>query len=139
MSQLNLLQAEIVKAIKQLEQKAVYSEAILTKKIRDNAKINGKQKAVIAMSDLEKAVSALAEEDAFYEIHLNSANDILIKKGSEVKLLEDDARRRRLSSEKSMTILTNGDLKNSTETKGKDRKKEKRTERKKMNIYDDYE
>lgn len=139
MSQLNLLQAEIVKAIKQLEQKAVYSEAILTKKIRDNAKINGKQKAVIAMSDLEKAVSALADEGVFYEIHLNSANDILIKKGSEVKFLEDEARRRRLSSEKSMTILTNGDLKNSTETKGKARKKEKRTERKKMNIYDDYE
>ncbi len=104
------IQKEIKKAMQELNQKEVYSEAILAKKIRENAKIDGKKKAGIAMNDLEKVLAEFEEEGIFYELHLNSANDLLIKKGGATKFLEGDARRRRQSSEKSMTIFTNKDL-----------------------------
>lgn len=135
---LNLLQQEILKAVQQLSEKSTYSEFVLAKKIRENAKISGKQKAGIGMNDLEKVISALGEQGEFYSLHMNSANDILIKKDSETKLLSADARKRRLSSEKSMSIFTNGDF--GKKSGGSNQhKKEKRSDRHKMNIYGNYE
>ena len=45
-----------------------------------------------------------------YALHLNSANDILIKKEDVWKLLDGDAKKRCQSGEKSISVLTNGDL-----------------------------
>lgn len=135
MTELTQLQKEIAKAIEQLNQKAVYSEAILTKKIRKNSKIDGKPKAGLSVNDLEKVLSVLENDGKFYELHLNSANDLLIKKSNQTKFLEGDARHRRQSSEKSMSILTNQDFKPG----GSNKPKAKRTERKKLNIYADYD
>lgn len=75
-----------------------------------------------------------------YALHLNSANDILIKKvgcdeslsscaAREWKLLDGDAKKRRQSSEKSISVLTNGDLRQKA-SGGKVAKK--RNDRKKL-------
>ena len=82
-----------------------------------------------------------------FALHLNSANDILIKQAETAAGLDGDARKRRLASEKSMVVLTNGDVKKAKESKssgGKNGPKphSKRTDKKKLNInknYDEYE
>lgn len=129
---LNQIQTEIFRAIEQHAGKALLTEAIIAKKIRDNAKIDGKQKAGLAVSDVEKVVVALSDKGMFYAVHLNSANDLLLKKAEETKQLELDAKHRRLAAEKSMSILSNGDL--GSKKKTKDKPKQKRTESKKLNI-----
>lgn len=126
------IQAEILKALEQHSEKALCTEAIIAKKIRDNVKIDGKQKAGLSMFDVEKAVAVLEGRNVFYSVHLNSANDILIKKDSETKYLDQDARHRRLACEKSMSILSSGDLKSGKNKKAKP--KSHRTETKKLNI-----
>ena len=76
----------------------------------------------------------LAENNQLqFALHLNSANDILIKKEETWKLLEGDAKKRRQSSEKSISVLTNGDLRQKA-SGGKSPRK--RSDRKKMNIRD---
>lgn len=130
MNDLTPIQKEIATALEQIKEKSLITEAVLAKKVRENAKIQGKNKAGICLKDLEVCVKYLAENNQLqYALHLNSANDILIKKEDEWKLLESDAKKRRQSSEKSISILTNGDLcgKNSG---GKAAKK--RTDRKKV-------
>ena len=78
-----------------------------------------------------------------YALHLNSANDILLKQEEKASPLDPDSRKRRLSSEKSMSILTSGDVKSalSGSTTGSKPYK-KRTDKKRLNVnknYDDYE
>ena len=116
------IQKEIVIALEQMKEKSLVTEANLAKKVRENAKISGKNKAGICLKDLEICIEYLGENNQLpYALHLNSANDILIKKvGSdeslsgcaerEWKLLDGDAKKRRKSSEKSISVLTNGDL-----------------------------
>ena len=136
MNDLTPIQKEIVNALEQMKEKSLITEAVLAKKIRENAKILGKNKAGICLKDLEVCIEYLAENGQLtFALHLNSANDVLIKKEEAWKLLEGDAKKRRQSSEKSITVLTNGDLcqKNSG---GKPTKK--RTDRKKMD-YRDFE
>ena len=48
----------------------------------------------------------LEEKQIFYSIHINSVNEILLKKESESRELDIEAKRRRQSSEKSMSIPT---------------------------------
>lgn len=135
-----------------------FTEANLAKKVRENAKISGKSKAGICLKDLEVCIEYLGENKGLhYALHLNSANDILIKKvgsygeadkmlrGStlsespsdcakrEWKLLDGDAKKRRQSSEKSISVLTNGDLRQKA-SGGKVAKK--RNDRKKMSFRD---
>lgn len=122
MNELIPIQKEIVTALEQMKEKALITEANLAKKVRENAKISGKNKAGICLKDLEVCIEYLGENKELpYALHLNSANDILIKKvGSdeslsgcaerEWKLLDGDAKKRRQSSEKSISVLTNGDL-----------------------------
>ena len=74
---LNQIQNGILKAIEHQSGKALCTEAIIAKRIRDNANIEGKQKAGLAIQDVEKAVAALETKGLFYSIHLNSVNDIL--------------------------------------------------------------
>lgn len=111
MTDLTPIQKEIVTALVQMKEKSLITEANLAKKIRENAKISGKNKAGISLKDLEVCIEYLGENKELpYALHLNSANDLLIKKEENWKLLDGDAKKRRQSSEKSISVLTNGDL-----------------------------
>ena len=139
MNELTPIQKEIVTAIEQMKEKSLITEANLAKKVRENAKISGKNKAGICLKDLEVCIEYLGENNGLpYALHLNSANDILIKKEEAWKLLDGDAKKRRQSSEKSISVLTNGDLRQKA-SGGKTPKK--RNDRKKMDYRDveDYE
>ena len=145
---MNLIQDEIAKALVQLSEKSLITEAVVAKKIRENLKLEGKNKAGLCFTDIEAAVINIEENNNLhFAVHLNSANDILIKQAEKAAGLEGDARKRRLASEKSMSVLTNGDIKKAQDGKsggGKNGPKphSKRTDKKKLNInknYDDYE
>lgn len=111
MTDLTPIQKEIVTALEQMKEKSLITEANLAKKVRENAKISGKNKAGICLKDLEVCIEYLGENKELpYALHLNSANDILIKKEESWKLLDGDAKKRRQSSEKSISVLTNSDL-----------------------------
>ena len=145
MTDLTPIQKEIVTALKQMKEKSLITEANLAKKVREKAKISGKDKAGICLKDLEVCIEYLGENKELpYALHLNSANDILIKKvgsdeslsgcaAKEWKLLDGDAKKRRQSSEKSISVLTNGDLRQKV-SGGKVAKK--RNDRKKMSFRD---
>ena len=105
------LQNQIQAVLKSIGERTRFSEAILAKKIREQCKIEGKKKAGIALLDLEKAASFLEEtENIHFSFMLNSANDLLVEKTETSRLLEGEARQRRLKSEKSMSLFTNSDL-----------------------------
>ena len=136
MTDLTPIQKEIVTALEQMKEKSLITEANLAKKVRENAKISGKNKAGICLKDLEVCIEYLGENKELpYALHLNSANDILIKKVDSWKLLAGDAKKRRQSSEKSISVLTNGDLRQKA-SGGKVAKK--RNDRKKID-YRNYE
>jgi len=135
--ELNPIQNEIQKALVALGQHARFSEAILAKKIRENAKIEGKKKAGIALADLEKALDYLSENNlGNYSLMLNSANDLLLEKTEISRPLEKEVHQRRLKSERSMSLLTNGDLRSKKTSKPKTLNK---TERKHININSNFE
>lgn len=139
MNELTPIQKEIVLALEQLKEKSLITEAILAKKIRENSKIQGKNKAGLCLKDLEICLEHLSQNNQLnFALHLNSANDILIKKEENFKLLDSDAKKRRQSSEKSISVLTNSDLQNKKSTK---QISQKRTDRKKMhfNNIEDFE
>lgn len=139
MNNLTPIQKEIVTALEQLKGKSLITEAILAKKIRENAKIQGKNKAGICLKDLETCIEYLAENNELtFSLRLNSANDILIKKENTHELLEAESKKRRQSSEKSLTVLTNGDVR---QKKSSSNAPKKRNDRKKMSFRDieDYE
>lgn len=134
MNELTPIQKEIVLALEQLKEKSLITEANLAKKIRENAKIQGKNKAGLCLKDLELCLEHLSQNNQLnFALHLNSANDILIKKEENFKLLESDAKKRRQSSEKSISVLTNSDLQNKKSAKTISKK---RTDRKKMHFND---
>ena len=139
MNELTPIQKEIVLALEQLKEKSLITEAILAKKIRENSKIQGKNKAGLCLKDLELCLEHLSQNNQLnFALHLNSANDILIKKEENFKLLDSDAKKRRQSSEKSISVLTNSDLQNKKSTKPISKK---RTDRKKLhfNNIEDFE
>ena len=139
MKDLDLIQKEIATALEQLKEKSLITEAVLAKKVRENAKIQGKNKAGICLKDLETCVEFLAEnKQLYFSLHVNSANDILIKKEDAYKPMDSDSKKRRQSSEKSISVLTNGDLRGKN-SGGKS--PQKRTDRKKLSVlnYDDFE
>ncbi|MCI6891329.1 MAG: hypothetical protein MR852_04800 [Treponema sp.] len=130
MTDLTPIQKEIVTALEQMKEKSLITEANLAKKVRENAKISSKNKAGICLKDLEVCIEYLGENKELpYALHLNSVNDILIKKEETWNLLDGDAKKRRQSSEKSISVLTNGDLRQ----KASGRKvAKKRNDRKKL-------
>ena len=134
MNELTPIQKEIVTALEQMKEKSLITEANLAKKVRENAKISGKNKAGICLKDLEVCIEYVGENNQLpYALHLNSANDILIKKEEAWKLLDGDAKKRRQSSEKSISVLTNGDLRQKA-LGGKGL--QNRNDRKKMTLRD---
>ena len=142
---MNQIQEEIAAALIQLSEKSLITEAILAKKIRENIKLQGKQKAGLVFTDIEAAIVYIEENNNLhFALHLNSANDILIKQAETAAGLDGDARKRRLASEKSMVVLTNGDVKKAQESKnggGKNGPKPhaKRTDKKRLNVNSDYD
>ena len=141
---MNQIQQEIAKALIQLSEKALITEAVIAKKIRENLKFNGKPKAGLCFGDVEVAAFNIEEtNNLHYSVHLNSANDLLLKQSEKAEGLNADARKRRLASEKSMSVLTNGDVKSALSGKPDGSKPyKKRTEKKRMNInknYDEWE
>ena len=139
MNELTPIQKEIVLALEQLKEKSLITESILAKKIRENSKIQGKNKAGLCLKDLEICLEHLSQNNQLnFALHLNGANDILIKKEENFKLLDSDAKKRRQSSEKSISVLTNSDLQNKKSTK---QISKKRTDRKKLhfNNIEDFE
>ena len=82
---------------------------------------------------IEKKNDSILSRYFYYYLHLNSANDILIKKEESWKLLDGDAKKRRQSSERSISVLTNGDLRQKA-SGGKVAKK--RNDRKKLDNRD---
>ena len=141
---MNHIQEEIAKALIQLSEKALITEAAVAKKIRENLKFNGKAKAGLCFQDIEEAVTNIEDNNNLhFSLHLNSANDLLLKQSEKAEGLTPDARKRRLAREKSMSLLTNGDVKAALSGKIDGSKPyKKRTEKKRMNInknYDDWE
>lgn len=135
MSSLSPIQNEILKAFLIMQNKASFTEFILAKKVRENIKLDSKKKAGIALQDLLAVIEELNSRGNFYSIHINSVNEILIRKEEQISEIQGEAKRRRQASEKSMSILTTGDLK----SKGKNTRNKKRTRRKKIDIYSDFE
>lgn len=134
MTDLTPIQKEIVTALEQMKEKSLITEANLANKVRENSKISGKNKAGICLKDLEVCIEYLGENKELpYALHLNSANDILIKKEDVWKLLDGDAKKRRQSSERAISVLINGDLRQK-DSGGKVAKK--RNDRKKMSFRD---
>ena len=134
MTDLTPIQKEIVTALEQMKERSLITEANLAKKVRENAKISGKNKAGICLKDLEVCIEYLGENKELpYALHLNSANDILIKKVDSWKLLAGDAKKCRQSSERAISVLTNGDLRQKASS-GK--VANKRNNRKKMSFRD---
>ena len=64
MNDLTPIQKEIVSALEQLKEKSLITEAVLAKKVRENTKIQGKNKAGISLKDLEVCVEYLAQNKA---------------------------------------------------------------------------
>ena len=119
-SNLSVIQTEIAKALEQLKNKALVTEADLAKKIRLNTKFEGKPKVGISLNDIENAICFLQEtQGIFYSVHCNSANDLFFKKEDTQKELDGTFRQRRLKSEKNMTILTSNDFKTNNAEKKK--------------------
>ena len=139
---MNQIQEEIAKALVQLCEKTLITEAVLAKKLRENLKFTGKNKAGLAFQDIEEALFFIEENNSLhFALHLNSANDLLIKSSDKASGLEADARKRRLASEKSLPLISNSDVKSAREGKktsgGKPYKK--RTEKTRLRTNTDYE
>lgn len=65
-SNLSVIQTEIAKALEQLKNKALVTEADLAKKIRLNTKFEGKPKAGISLNDIENAICFCKKHKAFF-------------------------------------------------------------------------
>ncbi len=138
------IQEQIAVAIIELSEKSLITEARIARKIRDNLKFKAKPKAGLAFRDVEEVLFYIEENNNLhYAAHLNSANDILIKQSETAAGLDADSRKRRLQSEKSMSVLTNGDVKAAHSGSASGSKPyKKRTDKKRLNInknYDDWE
>ncbi|MBQ0003425.1 MAG: hypothetical protein KBT21_07785 [Treponema sp.] len=136
MSNLTPIQTEILKAFNQMSEKTSFTEFILAKKVRENIKLDSKKKAGISLNDILTVTEELQNQNIFYSIHINSVNEILIKKENAPFEIPLEAKRRRQASEKSMSILTTGDLNSGGSKKTKIKK---RNETKKININSNFE
>lgn len=104
------IQTEIANAVLAMGDKSKFTDALLAKKLRETAKIDGKKKATIALADLCAALDEVAESGKIYSITITSANDILIQRSESPKELALEHKQRRQRHEKSMPLFTNADL-----------------------------
>lgn len=140
---LTLLQKEISAALRQLKNRNLITEAQLIKKIRENVKFFGKNKASLPLNDIEIAIKFLEEtEKLYFSIHCNSTNDLFFKPEESPKEFEQSHKQRRLKSQKSMNLLTAKDLqveKSTAHQRSKKPSPTKRTQRTSLSVYGEYE
>lgn len=136
------IQEKIKEALLAMGEKSRFTDAVLSKKLREILKIDGKKKAVIALSDLMAAAESLCEEGKYFSVTVTSANDLIIEKAESLKELSLENKQRRQKHEKSQELFTNSDLNVSSKSAEKSKSKagkQKRTERKSISIYERFE
>lgn len=139
---MTLIQNELMKALDSMGERNRFTDAQLAKKLREVAKIDGKNKAIIALADLTAAIESLAESGKIFSVTITSANDLVIERTDFMKELSLENRQRRQRHEKSCTIFTNSDLNKSGGKKGDGKYKKKifpeRTVRESLDVNGDW-
>ena len=143
MSIMTPIQIELMKALEAMGDRNRFTDAQLAKKLREVAKIEGKNKAVIALADLTAAVESIAESGKIYSITVTAANDLVIERTEAFKEIALENKQRRQRHEKSCTIFTSADLNDAGGNKrvGKNKKKTspKRTVRESLDVNGEWE
>ena len=120
-----------------------FTDAQLAKKLREVAKIDGKNKAVIALADLTAAIKSIAESGKIFSITVTSANDLVIERTETFKEIALENKQRRQRHEKSCSIFTSSDLNQSSDKNRninlKKKKSTKRTVRENLDVNSEWE
>ena len=140
---MTLIQNELIKALEAMGERNRFTDAQLAKKLREIAKIDGKNKAVIALADLTFAIESIAESGKIFSITVTSANDLVIERTETFKEITLENKQRRQRHEKSCSIFTSSDLNQSSDKNRninlKKKKSTKRTVREKLDVNSDWE
>ena len=141
--EMTLIQNELIKALEAMGERNRFTDAQLAKKLREIAKIDGKNKAVIALADLSAAIKSIAESGKIFSITVTSANDLVIERTETFKEIALENKQRRQRHEKSCSIFTSSDLNDAGGNKrvGKNKKKTspKRTVRESLDVNGEWE
>ena len=141
--EMTLIQNELIKALDAMGERNRFTDAQLAKKLREVAKIDGKNKAVIALADLTFAIESIAESGKIFSITVTSANDLVIERTETFKEIALENKQRRQRHEKSCSIFTSSDLnQNSDKTRNinlKKKKSSKRTVRENLDVNSEWE
>ena len=140
---MTLIQNELIKALDAMGERNRFTDAQLAKKLREIAKIDGKNKAVIALADLTAAIKSIAESGKIFSITVTSANDLVIERTETFKEIALENKQRRQRHEKSCTIFTSSDLNQSSDKNRninlKKKKSTKRTVRENLDVNSEWE
>ena len=140
---MTLIQNELIKALDAMGERNRFTDAQLAKKLREIAKIDGKNKAVIALADLTAAIKSIAESGKVFSITVTSANDLVIERTETIKEIALENKQRRQRHEKSCTIFTSSDLNQSSDKSRninlKKKKSTKRTVRENLDVNSEWE
>lgn len=138
------IQEKIKEALDGMGEKSKFTDAVLSKKLREILNLQGKKKAIIALSDLLEAIEDISQSGKIFSVTITAANDLLIERTENKKEIPLENKQRRQRHEKSQELFTNGDLNSKEKSqikskKPKDINAKKRTERKTLNIYERFE
>ena len=140
---MTLIQNELIKALEAMGERNRFTDAQLAKKLREIAKIDGKNKAVIALADLTFAIESIAESGKIFSITVTSANDLVIERTETFKEIALENKQRRQRHEKSCSIFTSSDLNQSSDKSRninlKKKKSTKRTVRESLDVNSEWE
>ncbi len=131
------IQTELVRALEAMGDRSRFTDGVLAKKLRETCRIEGRRKAVIALTDLLAALETLADQGRFYSVTVTNANDLLLERAESPKEILLEHRQRRQRHEKSCEIFTDSDMSVSGKVSGSARKK-MRTERISLNVNKDW-
>ena len=141
--EMTLIQNELIKALVAMGERNRFTDAQLAKKLREVAKIDGKNKAVIALADLTAAIESIAESGKIFSITVTSANDLVIERTETFKEITLENKQRRQRHEKSCSIFTSSDLNQSSDKSRninlKKKKSTKRTVRESLDVNSEWE
>ena len=141
--EMTLIQNELIKALEAMGERNRFTDAQLAKKLREVAKIDGKNKAVIALADLTAAIESIAESGKIFSITVTSANDLVIERTETFKEITLENKQRRQRHEKSCSIFTSSDLNQSSDKSRninlKKKKSTKRTVRESLDVNSEWE
>ena len=141
--EMTLIQNELIKALDAMGDRNRFTDAQLAKKLREIAKIDGKNKAVIALADLTSAIESIAESGKIFSITVTSANDLVIERTETFKEIALENKQRRQRHEKSCSIFTSSDLNQSSDKSRninlKKKKSTKRTVRENLDVNSEWE